>query len=146
MAIDRAFTLPGAGLVVTGTVFSGTTTLGDRLTLSPQGLDVRIRSIHAQNSVSQTGSAGQRCALNITGSGIDRAIVSRGDWILANDLHKPTINVDATIRILEAEKNPIMHWTPVHIHIGAKDTTGRLAVLEQKSIGSWPERFGPVGA
>lgn len=134
MAIDRAFTLPGAGLVVTGTVFSGTTTLGDRLTLSPQGLDVRIRSIHAQNSVSQTGSAGQRCALNITGSGIDRAIVSRGDWILANDLHKPTINVDATIRILEAEKNPIMHWTPVHIHIGAKDTTGRLAVLEQNRL------------
>ena len=134
MAIDRVFTLPGAGLVVTGTVFSGKTTLGDRLVVSPQGLNVRIRSIHAQNSESEIGHAGQRCALNLTGSGIDRATVSRGDWVLEGGLHQPTACVDAAIAVLKSEKRSLMHWTPVHIHIGAKDTTGRVAVLEHQKI------------
>ena len=83
LAVDRTFILTGAGLIVTGTVFSGTTRVGDRLVLSPQGLPARIRSIHSQNQESQTGSAGQRCALNLTGAGVDRAAVSRDDWVLA---------------------------------------------------------------
>ncbi len=134
MAIDRVFTLPGAGLVVTGTVFSGKTVLGNRLVVSPQGLNVRIRSIHAQNSESETGYAGQRCALNLTGSGIDRATVSRGDWVIEAGLHQPTACVDAAITVLKSEKRSLMHWTPVHIHIGAKDITGRVAVLEHQRI------------
>ena len=134
MAIDRVFTLAGAGLVVTGTVFSGKTVLGDRLIVSPQGLNVRIRSIHAQNSESELGYAGQRCALNLTGSGIDRATVSRGDWVLDGELHRPTTRIDAAITVLKSERRSLMHWTSVHIHIGAKDVTGRVAVLEQQTI------------
>ena len=134
MAIDRVFTLPGAGLIVTGTVFSGKTALGDRLVVSPQGLNVRIRSIHAQNSESEIGYAGQRCALNVTGSGIDRATVSRGDWVLESGLHQPTACIDVAITVLKSERRPLMHWTPVHIHIGAKDITGRVAVLEHQKI------------
>ena len=40
---------------------------GDHLTLSPQGIDVRVRGIHAQNKEAKAGVSGQRCALNITG-------------------------------------------------------------------------------
>ena len=68
LAVDRCFTLPGAGLVVTGTAFSGAVAVGDRLVLSPRGVPVRVRGIHAQNRESETGHAGERCALNITGS------------------------------------------------------------------------------
>ncbi|MBL25111.1 MAG: selenocysteine-specific translation elongation factor [Rhodospirillaceae bacterium] len=134
MAVDRTFTLPGAGLVVTGTVFSGSASVGDRLLLSPQGLDVRIRSIHAQNQESETGTIGQRCALNLTGSGVDRASVGRGDWVLAADAHAPTARIDALVRVLPSERRPLRHWTPVHIHLGAKDVTGRIAMLEEWEI------------
>lgn len=134
MAIDRTFTLPGAGLVVTGTVFSGAATVGDRLLLSPQGLDVRIRSIHAQNQESETGSVGQRCALNLTGAGVDRAAVGRGDWVLAAAAHAPTARIDAMVRVLPTERRPLRHWTPIHIHLGAKDVTGRIAMLEDWQI------------
>src|SRR5262249_5090147 len=67
LAIDRAFTLPGAGLVVTGTVHAGRVAAGDRLLLSPLGREVRVRSLHAQNEAAEAGVAGQRCALNISG-------------------------------------------------------------------------------
>ena len=45
LAIDRCFSVQGAGLVVTGGVFSGKVNVGDHLTLSPQGIDVRVRGI-----------------------------------------------------------------------------------------------------
>ena len=69
LAIDRCFTLSGTGLVVTGTVFSGNAKIGDRMTLTPLGREVRIRGIHAQNEEAETGGAGQRCALNIAAQG-----------------------------------------------------------------------------
>ena len=67
LAIDRAFTLRGAGLVVTGTSVSGSVSVGDRLLLSPLGREVRVRGIHAQNSESERGEERQRLALNIAG-------------------------------------------------------------------------------
>lgn len=134
LAVDRCFTLAGAGVVVTGTVFSGVVSVGDRLTLSPHGLTVRVRAIHAQNQQAQAGSSGERCAVNITGSGLSKELVHRGDWLLAPAAHAPTRLVDARIRLLPSEERPLAHWSPVHLHLGAADVTGRVAVLEAQSI------------
>jgi selenocysteine-specific elongation factor len=49
LAVDRAFTLSGAGLIVTGTLVSGRIAAEDRLVLSPLGLELRVRGLHAQN-------------------------------------------------------------------------------------------------
>ena len=38
LAVDRCFTLPGSGTVVTGTVLAGTVAPGDHLVASPSGL------------------------------------------------------------------------------------------------------------
>lgn len=135
LAIDRCFTLAGAGVVVTGTVFSGGVSVGDRLTLSPQGIAVRVRAIHAQNQQAQAGYSGERCAVNITGSGLSKELVHRGDWLLAPAAHAPSRLVDARIRLLPSEERPLAHWSPVHLHLGAADVTGRVAVLEGQSIG-----------
>src|ERR1051325_8716635 len=43
LAIDRAFSLPGIGLVVTGTAAAGEVKIGDHLCLSPRGIEVRVR-------------------------------------------------------------------------------------------------------
>src|SRR5690625_4669618 len=83
LAIDRSFTLPGHGTVVTGTVFGGAFHLQDSsapaLTLMPGEQAVRVRRIHAQDRPSQSALAGQRCALNIVGWGA--AEISRGQWL-----------------------------------------------------------------
>ncbi len=134
LAIDRTFTIAGAGLVVTGTVYAGRVAVGDRLMLSPAGTPVRVRAIHAQNRDANEGRAGERCALNITGSGIGRQSVHRGDWILAEPAHAPVRRLDATIGLLASEKRGLRHWTPVHLHLAASAVTGRVAVLEGGSI------------
>ncbi|MBV8513165.1 MAG: selenocysteine-specific translation elongation factor, partial [Xanthobacteraceae bacterium] len=82
LAVDRSFTLAGAGTIVTGTVLSGMVTVGDRVTVSPAGLSARIRTIHAQNRPTEHGQAGERCALNLAGEAISREAITRGDVVL----------------------------------------------------------------
>ena len=134
LAIDRRFTVPGAGLVVTGTVFSGAVAIEDRLMVSPMGLPVRVRGIHAQNRESATGRIGQRCALNIAGPGLDKDKIHRGDWIVATPAHAPTSRLDARIRLLRSEPRALNHWTPAHLHLGATDVSARVAILGDRQI------------
>ncbi len=134
LAIDRDFTVPGAGLVVTGSVFSGAAAVEDRLILSPQGVEVRVRGIHAQNQASETARAGQRCALNIAGTGLRNVDIHRGDWLVAEPAHAPTRRFDARVTVLPGEAGPLAHWTPVHLHLAASDVTARAAVLGAKEI------------
>ena len=132
LAVDRCFTLPGAGLVVTGTVFSGTASVGDRLLLSPTGDEARVRSIHAQNRDSSDGHAGQRCAINV--AGLRRSGVHRGDWLVSEGAHVPTRRIDARVRVLPSEAKPLRHRAHVHLHVGAAEVVARVAVLEGRAI------------
>ena len=134
LAIDRSFTVQGAGLVVTGAVFSGQVSVGDQLILSPEGAEVRVRGIHAQNRESETGGAGQRCAVNITGPDLRRIEVRRGGWLLAPEIHAPVPRFDARLKVLSSETRPLRHWTPVHVHLGAAEALGRVAILGETSI------------
>jgi len=134
LAVDRCFTLAGAGTVVTGTVFSGQVAVGDTLVLSPPGCEVRVRSIHAQNQPAQAGHAGQRCALNLVGEGFDKSRVRRGHWVLARPVHAPTQRLDVELTLLESEGRPLTHWTPVHFHLGAAEAMGRVALLEKEQL------------
>ncbi len=134
LAVDRSFTVAGAGLVVTGSVFSGQVQAGDQLRLSPKSRALRVRGLRAQNQESAQGLAGERVALNIAGPEVDREVVTRGEWVVAPEVDAATRRLDARIRILPGERKPFRHWTPVHIHIAASDVTGRVALLEGRSL------------
>lgn len=134
LSVDRCFTLSGAGTVVTGTVFSGVVRMGEQLLLSPQGIPVRVRNIHAQNRQSPSASLGQRCALNLVGNGFTKEGVRRGDWILAEPAHAPTDRLDVRLRLLAGGAKGIRHWSPVHFHLGASDVIGRVALLQGEKL------------
>ena len=134
LAVDRCFTLTGAGTVVTGTVLSGTVAIGEPVMLSPSGLSARVRSIHAQNRRTQHGQAGERCALNLVGDGITKSSIGRGDVVLDPALHAPTDRIDATLRVLAREPKPIGHWMPVRLYHAATEVGARVALLEDAPI------------
>ena len=134
LAVDRAFTVVGAGLVVTGSVFSGAVSVGDRLVVSPGGAEARVRGIRVQDRAAARGAAGDRCALNLAGAALGKGGVGRGDWALAAQAHLPTARIDAEIRLLAGESRPLAHWTPVHVHLASADVTGRIALLDRRSL------------
>jgi selenocysteine-specific elongation factor len=134
LAVDRCFTLAGLGTAVTGTVLSGSVRLEDRVLVSPSGLEARIRSIHAHNMAVERGGAGQRCALVLSGPGIGKDAVHRGDVVLDPALHLPTARIDASLRVLASERRPIGQWFPVKVHHAAAEVPGRVVVLSDRPI------------
>ena len=131
LAIDRAFTLDGVGTVVTGTVHAGRVQVGDELELCPSspGLRARVRSLHAQNRAVTQAQAGQRCAVALVG--VAKEAVSRGQWLVAAGAAVATERFDAVLTLWHEEAKPLRSGTPVHVHLGASDTLGTMAVLKQ---------------
>jgi len=125
LAIDRAFTVKGAGLVVTGTALSGEVRVGDSLWLTGVNKPVRIRGLHAQNQPVEQAHAGQRIALNLVGD-TEKAELNRGDWLLADAPPEPTTRVIVNLQ----GDVPLAQWQPLHIHHAASHVTGRVSLLE----------------
>ena len=134
LGVDRAFTLPGAGTVVTGTVLSGAVSAGDKVTISPSGLTARVRTIHAQNRPVERGVAGQRCALNLAGDGISKDAIARGEVVLDPELHAPADRIDATLRLLATETKPVTQWMPARLHHAATEVGARIVLLGDAPI------------
>ncbi len=152
MPIDRAFTLLGIGLVVTGTIAAGAVASGDRLVLSPHGTPVRVRGLHGHNRPIETAAAGERCAINIAASFQEGSEPRRGDWIVAAERHAPTRRLDLSLRVSHYAESPLRDGLLVHLHHGTTDAVARAAVLGSREIA--PGEIGfvqldlehPVGA
>ncbi len=129
LAIDRCFSLAGAGTIVTGTVLSGRTAPGARVVVSPLGLEARVRAIHAQNRPANNGNAGERCALNLVGEDISKDTVRRGQVVLDPALHAPAQRIDAMLRVLPGEAKPVGQWMPVRLHHAATEVGARIVLL-----------------
>ena len=134
LAVDRCFSLSGAGTVVTGTVLSGEVRVGDAVRVSPAGLAGRVRSIHAQNEKAEAGRAGDRCALNLAGDAIGRDAIARGDMVIAPPLHAPTARIDAELLVLPGEPRPLGQWFPVHLHHAATEVPARIVLLDEREL------------
>ena len=132
LAVDRAFSLTGQGTIVTGTVFGGQVSVGDSLTHSGSGRSVRVRSLHAQNRASPSGSAGQRVALNL--AGLHPQDIARGDWLAQPELLSASTRLDVRLHWL-AENTPLAGWTAVHLHLGTQHCTGHVLPLGDPSAG-----------
>jgi selenocysteine-specific elongation factor len=88
--------------VATGTALAGRIEVGDAIAVMPAGIAVRVRSIHAQNRESESGRAGQRCALNL--AAIERTALARGDWLADPRALIPSTRLDVQLRLAPGER------------------------------------------
>ncbi|MEV5536606.1 selenocysteine-specific translation elongation factor [Saccharopolyspora shandongensis] len=93
--VDRAFTIRGAGTVVTGTLASGSLRRGARLLLHPAGVEASIRGLQALGTPEPQVDAVARVAVNLRGVELDQ--VRRGDALLAPDRWLTTDVLDVRI-------------------------------------------------
>jgi len=132
LAVDRSFTLSGAGCVVTGTVHGGEVKVGDSLSIGTQGTTVRVRGLRVQNEEATSATTGDRAAINI--AGIEHHAVERGDWLLAPDAHNVSTNVVIDLSLLANTK--LKNWGRVHVHAATAHRVGRVALLESNDTHS----------
>ena len=140
LAVDRAFTLAGVGVVVTGSAHAGRVAISDRLALVPGDAEVRVRAIHAQDRRADVAGAGQRCALNIVG--VERDALGRGDWLVAPPFARVTQRLDARLRLWPHEPKDLRAGTRVQLHLGAAVVTASVAPLQADRLA--PGRDGLV--
>jgi selenocysteine-specific elongation factor len=131
--VDRAFTIRGAGTVVTGTLWSGAVAPGDRLVLLGERdqVPVRVRSVQVHDEPVERAAAGQRVALNL--AGIERGAVARGDVVAAPGTVAPSQVLDCELTLRDAR-----HGMRAHVHHGTRETPARMVDLGD---GLWQARL-----
>lgn len=126
--IDRSFTLKGIGTVVTGTLWSGRFTSGEKVRLLPQGKGGRIRSIQVHGTPVGEALAGQRVALALTGIG--HRELRRGDVVCGPDSElRATYAITASVA-LDPGSAPLTRGTRVQVHHGTRETAARVSPLQ----------------
>lgn len=132
LPIDRAFTVAGFGTVVTGTMVSGSMSLGDRLEVLPGNLETRVRSLQVHGQKTERAFAGQRVAVNLAGLDLDD--LYRGQVLAKPQALKTTMMLDAKIKVLPDAARPLEHRTRIRLYIGTAEVMGRVVPLEAESI------------
>ncbi len=141
MAVDRVFSLKGTGTIVTGSISCGTVQNGERCVISPQGLEVRIRSLRVNGLEATEAAAGHRCALNIN---VSADMVRRGSWIVAPEVHHPVERADCRIRLTPGSEKPIRSGARAHIHLGTADIVASIHILEGRSLPPGEDRLAQL--
>ncbi len=125
MPIDRAFTIKGAGTVVTGTLWSGTVKPDDVLTLLPSEKPCRIREIQMHDKPAKKAAAGNRVALNLA---IKLDQVKPGDFLCTPGTLEASNRFDARLRYADpfGSSKPLVSGTRVHVAHGTREVLGRV--------------------
>ncbi|MCY4012279.1 MAG: selenocysteine-specific translation elongation factor [Gammaproteobacteria bacterium] len=132
LAIDRAFTIRGSGVVVTGTVTSGSAAVGDRLVLASTGAAARVRGLHVQDESASRATTGDRAAINLAGVAVDE--VGRGDWLLDPDVRDPQTGFAARLSVVDDFPRPVRHNAAVHVYHATSHAHGRLLLLDSARV------------
>ena len=120
--IDRAFTIRGAGTVVTGTLAGGTVAPGDRLLLGAR--EVAVRGVQSLGAPVERAVATARVALNLRGVAVEE--LTRGDALLTPGAFRSTDLVDVALVGDPAQRVPA---EPV-VHVGSATVGARVRPLD----------------
>jgi selenocysteine-specific elongation factor len=124
MPIDRAFSVRGAGTVVTGTIWSGHVEPETTLTLLPRGRPVRVRGVQVHGSTVSRATPGTRAALSLPGVAL--ADAGRGA-VLVGDAHwQPTSRMRVDVALLERSMRTLRPRERVRLHLGTSDVGARI--------------------
>jgi selenocysteine-specific elongation factor len=132
LPIDRVFTLPGFGTIVTGTLMDGQLSVGDAVEVLPQGLEGRIRGLQTHKQAEDQAFPGGRTAVNISGVHVDQ--IERGNVLVHPKTFKPTKMIDVWCTLLPDAAAPLKHNTEVKFFLGAAEVMARVRLLGTQAL------------
>lgn len=141
LAVDRAFSLRGAGTIVTGTLTGGTLRRGQSVIVEPGAKPARIRSVQSYNREVDEAMPGSRVALNIPDlhAGQDAhggASVSRGDVVVPAGLGRASDTVDVLLDMSGRREGatPLKEGTRVRVHHGSGNIPAFVYLLDASTL------------
>ena len=132
LPVDRAFTVRGAGTVVTGSVWSGTVGKGDRVRLLPSGSEARVRSVQVHGEERPVSGAGARCALSLAGLSLEES--GRGETVVSDPGWCGVRRFGARVELLPEASAGLDHAETVRLYHGTAETTARVLLGSEDVI------------
>jgi selenocysteine-specific elongation factor len=137
LPIDRIFSMPGFGTVVTGTLSDGHLAIGDEVTVLPSGHKGRVRGLQTHKKKEERSVPGSRTAVNISGIAVEQ--ITRGEVVTHTGQYQPTRRLDARIRLLKDISQPVKHANEVKVFVGANETMAALRLLGTETLNAGEE-------
>ncbi len=131
LPIDRVFSKKGFGTVVTGTLWNGRISIGQKLQLMPKECEVRVRGLQVHGKPVEEALAGQRTAINLAGTEIDKVVC--GSWLAEPGLLRETLRIDVNLNLLASAK-ALPQRARVRIHHGTAEVLGRINLLDRDKL------------
>ncbi len=128
MPVQRVFSLPGIGTVVTGIPLSGTVTPGQELEVLPGGQHIKVRGIHAYGGKVEEAVAGHSTALSVPDAkehGVHRGMVCAAPGVFGSG---DAVDVDLT---LTSRSPKLAHRVPIRFHTGTVEVRGQMLLLDR---------------
>jgi selenocysteine-specific elongation factor len=132
LPIDRVFSMPGFGTVVTGTLVDGTFHTGDDVEILPSGKKGRIRGLQTHKKKEDESVPGSRTAINISGTSVEQ--ISRGEVVVTPGSYQPTRRLDARFRLLRDASGPVRHASEVKLFVGTSETIANIRLLDTEML------------
>ena len=132
LPIDRVFTLPGFGTIVTGTLSDGVLSVGEPIEILPNKLTGRIRGLQTHKQAEEHALPGCRTAVNISGVSVQK--INRGDVLVHPGSIQTTTIMDVWCQILPDADAPLKHNAEVKLFLGAAEVITKVRVLGVKEV------------
>ncbi|MGH2507012.1 MAG: selenocysteine-specific translation elongation factor, partial [Ktedonobacteraceae bacterium] len=132
LPIDRVFSMTGFGTVVTGTLLDGTFKPGQEVTILPQGLKTRIRTLQTHRQQVEIARPGSRVAINL--ANVARTDLARGNVVVAPEQLQPTLLLDARVQLLPTAARALSHNTQVDFYSGSQEVSARVRLLDTEEL------------
>lgn len=140
MAVDRAFTMPGFGVVVTGSAATGQVATNDSpevwLCGAERSVAARVRGIQVHGRPMPAATRGQRVALNLTG--LDSLKGLRGATVATPGFLTAAHHLDVWLEILSTspaeETGPLRDGQHYRLHTGTSELGVRLRLWDGQTL------------
>jgi len=141
LPIDRAFTLKGVGVIVTGTLVTGSIAPGDTLDLlpKPNPTPVRVRAVQVHGQTRERAFAGERTSLQLTG--IDLADLHRGMQLTTPGAFLASRRLLTRVRLLADAPKPLAGFTEMRLHCFSAEVVGKVRALQPTPLEPGQEGF-----
>lgn len=132
LPLDRVFTLPGAGTVVTGSLQGGTLSTGGEAVLQPSGRRVYLRQIQVHGQSVPAAHPGDRAAAALRG--VSAGEVEVGEVLCAPGALEPSSRVDIRLRVAPGAARSLRSGDEVRVLWGARQDMARVRLLDPSSL------------
>jgi selenocysteine-specific elongation factor len=131
LPIDRAFSIPGFGPVVTGSLVAGTIAKDQRLELLPERRPVRVRRLEVHGHEEAVAHAGERVSANLVGVALEDL---RRGLVLAPPAAFP-VSARLLVRLELLPDSPALETGDrVSLHHFSTETRARVRMLEPGAL------------